>query len=62
MGDVAEGVGDVEVVEFGVGVPLSDGGCEVVAGGVEECEVVCDCCRVALVGCRVVGVSLNREV
>lgn len=62
LGNVAECVDDVEVVDLGVGVPLAQSGGQVVAGGVDQGQVVRDGDLVVLVASGVAGVPLHGQV
>lgn len=44
--DVSKCVGNVQVVELSISIPLPDCGSEVIGGGVEERKVVCYRCGV----------------
>ena len=46
---VSEGVGDIQVVELCIWVPLSDGGRLIIVADVEKSEVECDGSSIPLI-------------
>ena len=59
---VSKGVGDVQVVELCIWVPLSDGGRLIIVADVEKSKVECNGGSIPLVGTRVGCPALDREV
>lgn len=62
LAHMPERVGNVEVVELSVGVPLSDCGCQVIASDVQQREVVGDRRCVAIICSGIFCIALDRQV
>lgn len=59
---MSEGVSDVQIVEFGVWVPLSDSSGFIIVADVEKGEIEGYSCSIAFVGAGVGCPALDGEV
>ena len=61
-GYVSKCVGDIEIVDFGVRVPLSDCGSQIITSDVFESEVEGYRYGIAFIAARIESISLNSKI